>query len=97
MATQRRVLSVTDDVHARLLRLSRLHGQPASWFIGAVVRGFERVWQHRMTPDEYRRYCNDDVSHAEASRIRSREEGKIKAIVDVGADGDGDADSYVAA
>jgi hypothetical protein len=33
MANPRRALTVPDEVHARLLRLARLHDKPASWLI----------------------------------------------------------------
>ena len=50
MTKPRRVLSVSDDTHARLLRLAQLHGKSASYLIdrfstvfrGPVARAHER-------------------------------------------------------
>jgi hypothetical protein len=70
---QRAQLQVAGDVHQRLKRLSALHGKSIAWLVERFSSVFESPWRDRMTPDEWERYLADEVSPAEARRIRDRE------------------------
>jgi hypothetical protein len=74
MATLRATLNVPIDTHARLLRLGRLHNKPTTWLIERWSAHSESRWKARMSDAEWRRYLADDISFAEAGRIRQREQ-----------------------
>jgi hypothetical protein len=72
---KRTTLGVTAETHARVVRLARLHGKPATWLIDKFASVFERKWHGRMSADEWARYLKDDISPAEAQRIMARDDG----------------------
>lgn len=74
-ASRRTTLGVTAETHARIVRLARLHGKPATWLIDKFASVFERRWHARMSSSEWARYLKDDISPLEARRIMARDDG----------------------
>jgi hypothetical protein len=89
MSTPRHTLNVPDPVHARLFRLAQLYGKPANWLVDRFSAVFENQWKEFMTDAQWRRYCRDDISDAEAARIREARQIKQGAKLAVVVNGGG--------
>ena len=67
---KRTTLGVTAETHARVVRLARLHGKPATWLIDKFASVFERKWHGRMSANEWARYLKDEGAPHEQGKAR---------------------------
>jgi hypothetical protein len=72
MADKYHSLRISSTAHKNLIALSGLTNRSMNRLIEILSDHWLRQWKQRMKPDEFARLLKDDVSFAEAGKIRER-------------------------